>query len=82
MVITPILLGIAATSLGLCYACLGIAAIKHLQKADQVDKTLGWTLWWCLDGRRYDQTGRRLCKRGQLVAFASIVLWIAAYAVK
>jgi len=82
MNIAQVIVGVVATALGLYYAFLGIAAIKYLRNADQVDKVVGWTLWWCFDTERYAEEGRRLCKRGQVVAFASIALWIAVYAVK
>ena len=72
MNIAQVIVGAMATALGLYYAFLGISAIKYLRNADQADKAVGWTLWWCFDTERYAQEERRLCKTGQLVAFASI----------
>lgn len=82
MMAATLILGGAASILGIWYSMLGISAIKHLHKADEVDKVVGWTLWWCFDTERYDDEGRRLCKKGQLVAMASVALWVAAYAVR
>jgi hypothetical protein len=82
MNVTQIIIGALATNFGVYYAILGIAAIKYLRDATEVDKVVGWTLWWCLDADRYAEEGRRLCSRGILVALASIVLWIAVFAIK
>jgi hypothetical protein len=77
MTIVAFLLGTAATGIGLWYAVLGISAVQHLAHADHSDKAVGWSLWWCLDVDRYDSEGRRLCKKGQLLASVAITLWIA-----
>jgi hypothetical protein len=82
MTVIPIFLGAIATVFGIWYAVLGVQAIKYLHNADQIDKAVGWSLWWCFDLNRYDEEGRRLCKKGQLLAFAAAALWIAVYAVK
>jgi hypothetical protein len=79
---TQIIMGSLASALGVYYAVLGLTAIKYLHNADQVDKAVGWTLWWCLDLARYEEKGQRLCKQGQLVALSSIALWVAVYATK
>lgn len=81
MNMTQIVLGVIATALGLYYAALGISAIKYLHAADQVDRAIGWSLWWCLDQGRYTDDGKALCKRGLVVAFSSIALWIAVYVI-
>ena len=82
MAIIPVILGGIAAAFGIWYAVLGISAIKHLRDADQIDKTVGWSLWWCLDNDRYDDEGRRLCKRGRLLALTSIALWTVVYSIK
>ena len=82
MNILPLSLGVLASALGFYYVFLGITALKHLPDADEIDKTVGWTAWWCLESDRYDEEGKRLCKKGQLLAFACISLWIAVFAVK
>lgn len=82
MTVMPIILGTIATAIGIWYSVLGISAIKHLHNADEIDKAAGWSLWWCLDLNRYDQEGRQLCKKGQLLALAAATLWIAVYVVK
>jgi hypothetical protein len=74
-----LILGCLAAALGLWYAALGISAIKHLRDADEMDKVVGWSLWWCLDLKRYDDEGQRICKHGLAIAVASILLWILVY---
>jgi hypothetical protein len=78
----PVALGVIASALGFYYVFLGIAALKHLPGADEIDKTVGWAAWWCLESVRYDEEGRRLCKKGQVLAIACIACWIAVFAVK
>lgn len=75
------LLGGIGTVLGLWYGLLGLRASSHLLKADQIDKAVGWSLWWCLDAGRYDEEGQRMCRRGQLLAFSAAGAWILAYAI-
>ena len=82
MIAIPVILGAIGTILGIWYAVLGLLAVKHLHYSDQIDKAVGWSLWWCFDVSRYDDEGQRLCKRGQLLAFTAAALWIAVYAVK
>jgi hypothetical protein len=75
-------LGMVASLLGIYYAALGFSAVKYLRSADQIDKAVGWTLWWAFDTKRYAEEGRKLCKRGQVAALTSIALWISVYAVR
>jgi hypothetical protein len=80
--IIPYIFATIGTILGIAYAILGMRAVRHLQHADQIDKAVGWSLWWCLESKRYDNEGRRLCKQGQLLALTAGVLWLAVYAIK
>ncbi|HOE41653.1 MAG TPA: hypothetical protein PLB25_08505 [Rhodoferax sp.] len=82
MTIIPAVLGALATALGIWCAVLGLSAIKHLREADQIDKAIGWSLWWCFDVDRYSKEGRKLCKLGQLLAFAAVVLWVCVYTIE
>ena len=75
-------LGVIASLLGIYYAAIGFSAVKYIRAADQIDKAVGWTLWWCFDTARYTDEGRRLCRKGQIVALASMALWVAVYAIK
>ncbi len=75
-------LGVVASLLGIYYAVLGFSAIKYLRSADQIDKAVGWTLWWCFDTARYTEEGRKLCRKGQIAALTSVALWIAVYTVR
>ena len=78
----PAVLGVLASALGFYYVFLGFAALKHFPNADQFDKTVGWAAWWCLETARYDEEGKRLCEKGQVLAFTCIGLWVAVFAVK
>lgn len=63
---------------GLVYSGMGIAALKHLSDADEIDRTVGWTLWWWTDVKRYDAEGKRLCRRGAWIFFLAAACWILA----
>ena len=82
MTAVTVILGALGTILGIWYSILGMQAVRHLHHADEVDKAVGWSLWWCLDLARYDDEGRQLCKQGQVLAFLATGLWIAAYAIQ
>jgi hypothetical protein len=75
-------IGAIATFLGVWYAALGFSAVKHLKNADEVDRTVGWTLWWCVDIDRYDDAGRGMCRKGQLIAVCAIAAWVAIFVIK
>jgi hypothetical protein len=66
-VITGWILVLASLIGGAYYCALGIAALKHLSDATALDRSIGWTLWWFLEESRYDDEGRRLCRRGAVV---------------
>ena len=57
----------ASIAAGLYYSALGIAALRHLSGATQMDRVFGWTSWWFLERARYDEEGKRLCRRGAIV---------------
>ena len=57
---------------GLYYCALGIAALKHLSNANTQDRLIGWTLWWFMEPDRYDDIGKRICRRG---AFVFAIAW-------
>lgn len=80
MQILSILVGGLAILLGIWYSMLGFSAVKYLNDADVVDKIAGWTLWWCIDVNRYNDEGQRLCKRGQAIASAAVMLSVVVYA--
>ena len=72
-------LGALGTVAGIIYCILGIAAVKHLPSADATDRSLGWTLLWFTDFRRYTEPGKRLCVAGAIVFLAGLVAWVAFY---
>jgi hypothetical protein len=61
--------GLVAASIvaGAYYCALGVSALRHLPEATEVDRVVGWTLWWFLEQDRYDDTGKQLCRRGSTV---------------
>lgn len=73
--------GLVAASIvaGLYYCALGIAALKHLPNATEQDRVVGWTLWWFLEATRYDDHGKRLCRRGATVFAIAWGLAIPGY---
>ena len=72
-------LAAVGTVAGIIYCFLGIAAVKHLPSADATDRSLGWTLLWFADFRRYTGPGKRLCVGGAIVFLSSLVAWVAFY---
>jgi hypothetical protein len=64
---------------GVYYFMLGVAALKHLPDATEQDRVVGWTLWWFLESARYDEAGKRLCKRGGAISALAWGLAIPGY---
>lgn len=77
--VLAVVLASVGTVAGLAYSILGILALKHLPDADETDRVAGWTLWWWLDGERYDPEGQRLCKLGGWVLGVGAVCWLIAF---
>jgi len=73
-----ILLALAGSAAGLAYAVLGITALRHLPGATQADRAVGWSLWWWSEAERYDDEGKRLCRRGGLLFGAAALCWVAS----
>ena len=62
---------------GVVYAILGIVVWKHLPESTQTDRTVGWTLWWFLEARRYTNEGRKLCGVGGIMFALGVASWAA-----
>jgi hypothetical protein len=79
MTIWIVLLLIASFVLGVSYVLLGLRASAHLnEQASSSDRAIGWLFWWSFDKGQYDEEGKRLCARGQPLAFVLIgiiVVW-------
>jgi hypothetical protein len=69
----------ASIMAGLYYCALGIAALKHLSKATEQDRFVGWTLWWFLEAARYDEQGKSLCRLGATVFTVAWGLAVPGY---
>jgi hypothetical protein len=74
-----ITLMIAGSILGLIYSALGISAIRYLIESNEIDRSVGWTLWWCYEQKRYSQQGKKLCKYGIVTSSLAITCWVAVY---
>lgn len=68
-------LGLLGSICGIAYAVLGIFALKHLPDADELDRTVGWTLWWWLDRNRYSPAGKKLCNLGAVLMVLAMFFW-------
>jgi len=62
---------------GIIYAALGIAALRRLPNATEIDKTAGWSLWWFLERSRYSPEGQRLCSYGAISAAVAVACWVS-----
>ena len=69
----------ASVAAGVYYSALGVAALEHLPQATEQDRVVGWSLWWFLESDRYDDTGKRLCKRGGAIFAMAWALAIPGY---
>jgi hypothetical protein len=69
----------ASIAAGLYYCALGIAALKHLPTATEIDRVVGWTAWWFLEKDRYDDEGQRLCRRGAVLFALAWALAVPGY---
>ena len=71
---------VAASIVAALYNCaLAIAARKHLDKAIEQHRVVDWTLWWFLEADRYDEQGKRLCRRGATVVAIAWCLAVPGY---
>ena len=80
---TTVIIGwglVAASIVSGIYCCaLGIAALRHLPTAKEMDRVIGWTLWWFLEWERYDDEGKRLCNRGGWAFIITLFLAVPGY---
>ena len=70
-------LAVAGTAAGLAYALLGIAALKHLSQPSEVDRVVGWSLWWFTEQGRYNARGQSLCRRGAVAFAIGAACWLS-----
>ena len=73
------LLVAASIAASFYYCALGISALRHLPKSTEIDRVVGWTLWWFLGESRYDEEGKRLCRRGGVVFAIAWALAVPGY---
>jgi hypothetical protein len=75
-----ILLLVLSLVFGGAYTMLGLRARNHLnEKASNSDRSIGWLFWWSFAPELYDAEGKRMCRRGQLLAVPVIALYVAWY---
>lgn len=72
-------LGLLGSVCGVAYAVLGIFALKHLPDADELDRTVGWTLWWWLERNRCSPEGKKLCNVGAVLMVLAMFFWTVAF---
>ncbi|TFY99067.1 hypothetical protein [Ramlibacter humi] len=71
---------IASLVLGVSYTALGWSARKHLREGtSEADRSIGWLFWWSFAKEKYDDEGKRVCDKGQLLAFGLVALYAAWY---
>jgi hypothetical protein len=70
-----VVLGVVGSICGLVYCALGVAALKYLPSANEGDRTVGWTLWWCLETKRYTAEGQELCRKGFALVAIGFISW-------
>jgi len=72
-----IVLALLGTSAGVVYAALGHMALRHLREATEVDRAVGWSLWWFAERDRYNPEGQRLCRLGLIAFVVGTASWLA-----
>lgn len=70
------------TSAGGIYAALGLVAHRHLRASAEVDRVVGWSLWWFAERDRYNAEGQRLCRLGLIAFVVGAASWLAWALVK
>lgn len=65
---------------GVGYAALGLRARGHLSDAASAsDRSIGWLFWWSFATERYDDEGKKLCRRAQALAILIMGLYATWY---
>jgi len=78
-----IVFAVVGTVAGALYSILGLLASRHPASSTSlsgVDKVVGWTLWWWIEGYKYNPKGRRLCAIGGVLFVIAVVCWAMFYA--
>lgn len=61
---------------GAGYTALGLRAHGHLNDAaSDSDRSIGWLFWWSFATERYNDEGKKLCRRAQALALFIIGLY-------
>ena len=80
MTIWTWILLIASVVFGVAYTTLGLRAGDHFnEKASSSDRSIGWLFWWSFSKDKYNDEGKKLCARGQMLAFVLLALYAAWY---
>jgi hypothetical protein len=75
----PILL-VASVVFGIAYTMLGLQANDHLnENTSKSDRSIGWLFWWSFSKDKYDEQGKKLCAKGQILAYLLLSLYVAWY---
>lgn len=80
------LLIVAGIVFGIWYAALGIKARDFMTtEASASDRSLGWLFWWSFDSSLYTEEGKKICKKGQLIAMPLLLVyagWFVLFFIK
>ncbi|MEG5214104.1 hypothetical protein [Microcoleus sp. ARI1-A3] len=60
---------------GIAYAILGVVAAKHMNNPTYFEKYIGWSLWWFLERKKYNEQGKKYCNIGMILAVAGAASW-------
>jgi hypothetical protein len=74
-----VLLAVLGTVAGLLYVTLGVLALRHVlrpSEVSEVDRVVGWSLWWWIDWGKYTRRGRQLCVAGGIAFITGAVCWV------
>ncbi|MBO9648467.1 MAG: hypothetical protein J7605_08145 [Variovorax sp.] len=65
---------------GVGYVTVGLRA-RDCLNADATDshRSIGWLFWWSFETGRYNDEGKKLCRRAQALAIFIIGLYAAWY---
>jgi hypothetical protein len=69
-----------AVVVGGSYTWLGLSARKHLApRASECDRSIGWLFWWSFTPSLYDDEGKKLCRKANILVAPIAALYVAWY---
>ena len=72
---------VAGIVFGIWYLVLGIRARSFMTaEASADERSLGWLFWWSFDPSLYREEGKKICKKGQLIAMPLLLVYVGWFA--